>query len=157
MNVEVSESLKEKIKKLPEEPGVYIFKDRRKKVIYIGKASSLRKRVSSYFSGKARKGNLADVMVKEINDIDFVIVNSPAEALILENQFIKQNQPKYNVLLKDDKTYPYIALTIGEEYPRAYLTRKIGKKGILYFGPYAPTALARKLLFIIYKWFGVRQ
>ncbi len=149
--------LKELINKLPELPGVYLFKNSRKRIIYVGKANSIRKRVRSYFLKNITKSYLTDAMLKEITYVDFVLVNSPVEALILENQFIKQNQPKYNVLLKDDKTYPYIALTINEKYPRAYLTRKVYKDGALYFGPYIPAINARKLLYLIYRYFGIRQ
>ncbi len=149
--------LKELINKLPELPGVYLFKNSRKRIIYVGKANSIRKRVRSYFLKNITKSYLTDAMLKEITYVDFVLVNSPVEELILENQFIKQNQPKYNVLLKDDKTYPYIALTINEKYPRAYLTRKVYKDGALYFGPYIPAINARKLLYLIYRYFGIRQ
>lgn len=156
-NIDYFKRLESIVKKLPETPGVYIFKDAKNKVIYVGKANFLRKRVSSYFSGGAKNSYLTEAMLKELADIDFVIVKSGIEALIIENQFIKQNQPKYNILLKDDKNYPYIRLTIKEDYPRAYLSRSVGKDGALYFGPYIPAMRARKLLYLIYRYFGIRQ
>lgn len=157
MNIDNFKRLESIINKLPEGPGVYIFKDDKNKVIYVGKANSLKKRVSSYFSRGAKNSYLTEAMLREVAYIDFVIVESGVEALIIENQFIKQNQPKYNILLKDDKSYPYIRLTVNEDYPGAYLSRKVGKDGALYFGPYIPAMRARQLLYLIYRYFGIRQ
>ena len=146
---------REKAAQLPELPGVYLFKDAGNKVIYVGKARSLRNRVRSYFLESrwidAKTGSLA----KEIADLDTIVVENEREALALENNLIKQYKPKFNVLLRDDKTYPYIKLTLKEKYPRVYFTRKVKKDGSLYFGPYFPASLARRILQFIHKRFLV--
>ena len=117
---------------LPEKPGVYLFKDAAGTVLYVGKAASLRSRVRSYFLesswGNAKTGSLA----REIAELETIVVDNEHEALALEHNLIKQYQPKFNVLLRDDKTYPYIKLTMGEKYPRVYFTRKVKKDGALY-------------------------
>ncbi len=146
---------REKAAALPDLPGVYLFKDAGGKVVYVGKATSLRSRVRSYFLESrwtdAKTGSLA----REIADVDTVVVANPREALALENNFIKQYKPKFNVMLRDDKTYPYIKLTISDKYPRVYFTRRIKKDGSLYFGPYFPPSLARRILQFIHKRFLV--
>src|SRR5271167_1852005 len=144
---------REKAALLPDSPGVYIFKDAGGAVIYVGKATSLRSRARSYFLESrwldAKTGSLA----REIADIDTVVLDNPREALALENNFIKQYKPKFNIMLRDDKTYPYIKLTLGEKFPRVYFTRRIKKDGSLYFGPYFPPSLARRILHFIHKRF----
>jgi excinuclease ABC subunit C len=140
---------------LPEKPGVYLFKDAGGTVVYVGKARSLRNRVRSYFLesrwADAKTGSLA----REIADLETILVENEREALALENNLIKQYKPKFNVMLRDDKTYPYIKLTMGEKYPRVYFTRKVKKDGALYFGPYFPAGLARRILHFIHKRFLV--
>ena len=146
---------REKAAALPELPGVYLFKDATGKVVYVGKARSLRNRVRSYFLESrwvdAKTGSLA----REIADLETILVENEREALALENNLIKQYKPKFNVLLRDDKTYPYIKLTMFEKYPRVYFTRKVKKDGSLYFGPYFPASLARRILHFIHKRFLV--
>jgi len=149
--------IKDKLKKVPEAPGIYIFKNKKNKIIYVGKAVSLKKRLSSYFSKRKTGSYLIEYLIKEIDNFDYILADSASEALILENQWIKQHQPKYNILLKDDKTYPYIKITIKDEFPRAYITRKVNKDGALYYGPFSPASKARKLLLMIYKFFKIRQ
>src|SRR5580704_13539749 len=133
---------REKAASLPESPGVYLFKDAAGKVVYVGKARSLRNRVRSYFLESrwvdAKTGSLA----REIADLETILVENEREALALENNLIKQYKPKFNVMLRDDKTYPYIKLTLYEKYPRVYFTRRVKKDGSLYFGPYFPASLA---------------
>jgi excinuclease ABC subunit C len=140
---------------LPEKPGVYLFKDAGGAVVYVGKARSLRNRVRSYFLESrwvdAKRGSLA----REIADLETVVVENEREALALENNLIKHYKPKFNVMLRDDKTYPYIKLTMGEKYPRVYFTRKVKKDGALYFGPYFPAGLARRILHFVHKRFLV--
>jgi excinuclease ABC subunit C len=140
---------------LPEKPGVYLFKDAGGTVVYVGKARSLRNRVRSYFLESrwtdAKTGSLA----REIADLETIVVENEREALALENNLIKQYKPKFNVMLRDDKTYPYIKLTMGEKYPRVYFTRKVKKDGALYFGPYFPAGLARRILHFIHRRFLV--
>jgi excinuclease ABC subunit C len=146
---------REKAASLPELPGVYLFKDAAGKVVYVGKARSLRNRVRSYFLESrwvdAKTGSLA----REIADLETILVENEREALALENNLIKQYKPKFNVMLRDDKTYPYIKLTLYEKYPRVYFTRRVKKDGSLYFGPYFPASLARRILHFIHKRFLV--
>ena len=146
---------REQAASLPEKPGVYLFKDASGTVVYVGKARSLRNRVRSYFLESrwvdAKTGSLA----REIADLETIVVDNEREALALENNLIKQYKPKFNVMLRDDKTYPYIKLTMGEKYPRVYFTRKVKKDGALYFGPYFPVSLARRILHFIHKRFLV--
>jgi len=146
---------REKASLLPETPGVYLFIDAGGTVVYVGKARSLRSRVRSYFLesrwADAKTGSLA----REIADLETILVENEREALALENNLIKQYKPKFNVMLRDDKTYPYIKLTMGEKYPRVYFTRKVKKDGALYFGPYFPSNLARRILHFIHKRFLV--
>jgi excinuclease ABC subunit C len=146
---------REKALQLPEKPGVYLFKDAGGTVVYVGKARSLRSRVRSYFLESrwmdAKTGSLA----REIADLDTVVVDNEREALALEHSFIKLYKPKFNVILRDDKTYPYIKFTASEKYPRVYFTRRVKKDGSLYFGPYFPAGLARRILHFIHKRFLV--
>ncbi len=145
--------LREKVSTLPAQPGVYLFQDAAATIIYIGKARSLRQRVQSYFL----ESNLADAktgsLVRESADIEYIVVDNEKEALALENNLIKQHKPKFNVLLRDDKTYPYIRYTAYEKYPRIYVTRRIKKDGSIYFGPYFPASLAHRLAHLIHKHF----
>jgi excinuclease ABC subunit C len=144
---------REKAAQLPDAPGVYIFKDAGGSVIYVGKATSLRSRARSYFLESrwidAKTGSLA----REIADLDTVLVDNPREALALECTLIKRYRPKFNIMLRDDKTYPYIKLTNSEKFPRVYFTRRLKKDGSLYFGPFFPAGLARRILHFIHKRF----
>jgi excinuclease ABC subunit C len=146
---------REKAALLPETPGVYLFKDAGGTVLYVGKARSLRSRVRSYFLESrwidAKTGSLA----REIADLETILVGNEREALALEHNLIKQYRPKFNVMLRDDKTYPYIKFTAAEKYPRVYFTRRIKKDGSLYFGPYFPAGLARRILHFVHKRFLV--
>jgi len=146
---------REKAAQLPEKPGVYLFKDAGGKVLYVGKARNLRSRVRSYFLESrwmdAKTGSLA----REIADLETIVVGNEREALALEHNLIKQYRPKFNVVLRDDKTYPYIKFTAAEKYPRVYFTRRIKKDGSLYFGPYFPASLARRILHFVHKRFLV--
>src|SRR6202007_2106795 len=144
---------REKATQLPESPGVHLFKDAGGTVLYVGKARNLRSRVRSYFLESrwvdAKTGSLA----REIADLETIVVENEREALALENNLIKQYHPKFNIMLRDDKTYPYIKLTVAEKYPRVYFTRRIIKDGSLYFGPYFPPSLARRILHFVHKRF----
>jgi excinuclease ABC subunit C len=146
---------REKAGLLPETPGVYLFKDAGGTVLYVGKARNLRSRVRSYFLesrwADAKTGSLA----REIADLETILVGNEREALALEHNLIKQYRPKFNVVLRDDKTYPYIKFTAAEKYPRVYFTRRIKKDGSLYFGPYFPSSLARRILHFVHKRFMV--
>jgi len=146
--------LRDKVGQLPFAPGVYLYKDSGGRVIYVGKAKILRNRVRSYFS----EDKLADVktgtLISEACDIDYILVDNEKEALALENNLIKQYKPRFNILLRDDKTYPYIKLT-HERYPRVYVTRRLRKDGSTYYGPYFPANLAHRLVHFIHRHFQV--
>ena len=144
---------REKAATLPESPGVYLFKDAGGTVLYVGKATSLRDRVRSYFLQSRWIDAKTGSLVREIADLETIVVANAREALALENLLIKRHLPKFNVLLRDDKTYPYIKLTAAEKYPRVYFTRKVKKDGSLYFGPYFPAGLARRILSFVHKRF----
>ena len=146
---------REKAAALPESAGVYLFKDAAGAVLYVGKASSLRSRVRSYFLESRWMDAKTGSLVREIADLETIVVDNEREALALENNLIKRYHPKFNVLLRDDKTYPYIKFTGAEKYPRVYFTRRIKKDGSLYFGPYFPAGLARRILHFIHKRFMV--
>src|SRR6202047_4861849 len=134
--------LREKVANLPLQPGVYLFQDGGGAILYVGKAGSLRNRVRSYFLESSWQDAKTGSLVREIADIDYIVVDNEKEALALENNLIKQYKPKFNVLLRDDKTYPYIRFTAFEKYPRVYVTRRLRKDGSIYFGPFFPHSLA---------------
>ncbi len=146
---------REKAAQLPESPGAYLFRDAGGTVLYVGKARNLRSRVRSYFLESRWIDAKTGSLVREIADLETILVGNEREALALEHNLIKQYRPKFNVLLRDDKTYPYIKFTAGEKYPRVYFTRRIKKDGSLYFGPYFPAGLARRILHFVHKRFLV--
>src|SRR5512146_1249850 len=134
--------LPEKIRTLPTQAGVYLYKNPDGEVIYVGKAKNLRSRVRSYFVvGRAEDAKTGSLL-REAVDVDYIVVDNEKEALALENNLIKQKQPRFNILLRDDKTYPYLKLTLAEKYPRIFVTRRLQKDGSAYFGPYFPAGLA---------------
>jgi excinuclease ABC subunit C len=147
--------LREKVDQLPPSPGVYMFLDAAGKIVYVGKARSLRSRVKSYFLESRWIDTKTGSLVREIVDLHFIVVDNEKEALALENHLIKRHTPKFNVLLRDDKTYPYIKFTGNERYPRVYVTRRLTKDGSTYFGPYFPASLAYRLVNLIHKHFLV--
>ncbi|HYL47020.1 MAG TPA: excinuclease ABC subunit UvrC [Candidatus Limnocylindrales bacterium] len=147
--------LREKADQLPQQPGVYLFKDAGGTVLYVGESNSLRNRVKSYFLESRWQDAKTGSLVREIADLDYIVVDNDAEALALENNLIKQYKPKFNILLRDDKTYPYIRYTAFEKYPRVYVTRHLKKDGSIYFGPYFPASLAYRLVHLIHKHFLV--
>src|SRR5678815_3707072 len=150
-------SLQAKLENIPPGPGVYLYKDTSGSPIYIGKARSLRNRVRSYFQDSRNLDPRLSQMMVSIEDVEFVVTDTEGEALALENNLIKRFKPKYNVLLRDDKTYPYIKLTINEPYPRAMITRRVRKDGAYYAGPFFPGGLARKTLQLIERYFLIRN
>ncbi|HKD64992.1 MAG TPA: excinuclease ABC subunit UvrC [Candidatus Acidoferrales bacterium] len=147
--------LREKVANLPAQPGVYLFQDAAGTILYVGKALSLRGRVRSYFLDKTIQDAKTGSLVREIADLGYIVVDNEKEALALENNLIKKYQPKFNVLLRDDKTYPYIQYTAYEKYPRVYVTRRLKKDGSIYFGPYFPANLAYRMVHLIHKHFLV--
>ncbi len=145
--------LLQKIKTLPTEPGVYLYKNAAGEIIYVGKAKSLRSRVASYFHEGRWQDAKTDTLVREAVDVDYIVVANNKEALALENNLIKQKKPRFNILLRDDKTYPYVKLTLGERYPRVYVTRRLRKDGSAYYGPYFPANLAYRIVDLIHRHF----
>ena len=147
--------LQQKIRSIPASPGVYLYRNAEGEVIYVGKAKSLRHRVSSYF----HEGRVSDAktgtLVREAVDVDYIVVANNKEALALENHLIKQKKPRFNILLRDDKTYPYVKLTLGERFPRVYVTRRLKKDGSVYYGPYFPANLAYRIVDLIHRNFLV--
>lgn len=151
----MSEILGQKAEALPAQPGVYIFKDETGRPIYVGKAKSLRQRVRSYFQESRPADTKRDRMLEAARDLETILVDNEKEATALENNLIKQFKPRYNVLLRDDKTYPYIKLTLGERFPRVYVTRRLKKEGSVYYGPYFPASLAYRIADLIHRRFLV--
>lgn len=149
-------NIKEELKKLPETPGVYIMKDKDDQILYIGKAISLKRRVNQYFI-KTNKTARIEKMVSLIDHFEYVITDNEVEALLLECNLIKKHKPKYNVLLKDDKTYPYIKIDMSTDYPNIYITRSLKNDGGKYFGPYANAYAAKEMLSFIREKFQIRQ
>jgi excinuclease ABC subunit C len=145
--------LHQKIRTLPTSAGVYLYKNADGEVIYVGKAKNLRARVRTYFLEGAAENAKTGTLLREAVDLDYIVVDNEKEALALENNLIKQKKPRYNILLRDDKTYPYIKLTMGERYPRVYVTRRLRRDGSLYYGPYFPTSLAYRLVDLIHRHF----
>ena len=152
----ISDALQAKLDHLPSGPGVYLFKDRTGKSIYIGKAKSLRHRVRSYFQQQRLADQKTEVLRGYIRDLDYIVTDSEVEALMLESNLVKKQQPLFNVNLKDDKSFLHIKLTVNEDFPRVLLTRRILNDGALYFGPYLPASLARNTIKIINRHFLLR-
>ena len=145
--------LHEKIRTLPAGPGVYLFQDADGKVIYVGKAKNLRSRVRSYFLEAAQANAKTGSLMREAVDLEYILVANEHEALALENNLIKQRKPRFNVLLRDDKTYPYVKLTLGDRYPKVVVTRRVRKDGAIYYGPYFPGNLAYRIVDLIHRTF----
>ena len=147
--------LQEKIRTIPTEPGVYLYKNDEGEVIYVGKAKNLRSRVASYFHEGRWEDAKTGTLVREAADVEYIVVGNNKEALALENNLIKQRKPRFNILLRDDKTYPYVKLTLGERFPRVYVTRRLRKDGSAYYGPYFPANLAYRIVDLIHRNFLV--
>jgi hypothetical protein len=149
--------VKERLKHLPQQPGVYIFKDKEGQVIYVGKAIILRNRVRSYFQSPERLHPKVRAMMNRVADLDYVVTSSEVEALILENNLIKEHRPRYNIDLKDDKSYPYVKITLGDKYPRVYITREKMDGVSRYFGPYTDVGSLRESLKVLSSIFPLRR
>src|SRR5581483_7691276 len=146
--------LRNKAAQLPQQPGVYLYKDADGAVIYVGKAKNLRARVRSYFSDERLADTKTGTLITDARDVEYILVDNNKEALALENNLIKQWKPRFNILLRDDKTFPYIKLT-KEKYPRVYVTRRLIKDGSTYYGPYFPGNLAHRLVHFIHRYFKI--
>jgi len=151
------DSLADQRRSLPDQPGVYLFRNDRGRVIYVGKANSVRKRVASHFAGKSANGFGVGTMLGEIAQIECIVVATEAEALLTEQRFIKQYRPRFNIRLRDDKSYPFIAISMDEDYPRVYFTRERHRRDRLYFGPYSSAKRVRGTLTLLSKLFMLRS
>jgi excinuclease ABC subunit C len=151
---ETTKTLAEQRKSLPDQPGVYLFRDRDGDVLYVGKAMSIRKRVAGHFSGKASRGSFE--FSDQIASIDFLVTETEAEALLAEQSFIKRHRPRFNIRLRDDKSYPYIGISLDEEFPRVYFTRERHRSGRVYFGPYSNAKRVRETLDLLGRLFHYR-
>ncbi len=149
--------VEQRLQATPERPGVYLMKDLRGTVLYVGKASILRNRLRSYFGSPSNLPNKIRRMLGHLHDFEYIITDSEAEALILENTLIKRYKPRYNARLKDDKTYPYLKIDLAEEFPRVYITRKVAKDGARYFGPFATAGTVRKTMDLVKRLFPYRS
>jgi excinuclease ABC subunit C len=149
-------NIPELLSTLPDSPGIYQFYDREGMLLYVGKAKSLKKRVSSYFQKEVHENGKTTVMVRKIADIKTLVVATEMDALLLENSLIKKHQPRYNVNLKDDKTYPWICIK-NEKFPRIFITRQMIKDGSEYFGPYTPVKMIHTLLDLIGQLYKLRN
>ncbi|MFZ5640896.1 MAG: excinuclease ABC subunit UvrC [Bacillota bacterium] len=153
---EKSGPLREKLRRLPDKPGIYLMKNASGEIIYVGKAVSLKNRVRSYFQAGQKLSPKVLGMVKHIDDLDYILTDSEVEALILENNLIKKHRPKYNIRLKDDKTYPYLKVTVDEDFPRIFMTRRVLRDGAKYYGPYTDIGAVKETLHILRKIFPLR-
>src|SRR5215216_5506698 len=149
-------NLKTQIGRLPEQPGVYLYFNAAGDTIYVGKARALRDRVRSYLGAYGVSPRI-DALLDEASRLEVIVTDSVVEALALENNLIKQRAPKYNILLRDDKTYPYLQLTTGEPFPRVLVARRVERDEHLYAGPFMPASLARKAMSLSHKLFGIRS
>jgi len=147
--------LYEKIRTLPTQPGVYLYKNAEGEVIYVGKAKNLRARVRSYLLEASQANAKTGSLMREAVDLDYILVANEHEALALENNLIKQRHPRFNILLRDDKTYPYVKLTLGDRYPKVFVTRRLRKDGAAYYGPYFPGNLAYRIVELIHRSFSI--
>src|SRR5262245_31104787 len=148
--------LKDQIARLPEQPGVYLYFNTAGETIYVGKARALRDRVRNYL-GAYGSGPKTDALLDEIARLEFIVTDSVVEALALENNLIKQRSPKYNILLRDDKNYPYLQLTTNEAFPRVLVARGVERDGTFYAGPFMPARFARKTMSLTHRLFGIRS
>jgi len=149
-------TLQEKLDRVPERPGVYLFKDAKSQVLYIGKGASLRSRVRSYFQESRARDPKTDALVGQIRDLDFIVTDNELEALILESNLVKKHRPRYNIILRDDKHYPFLKLTTNEDFPRLMVARRVQKDGAAYFGPFYPATAMRETLRLVRQLFPLR-
>jgi excinuclease ABC subunit C len=152
----VEKRLEDQLKRLPAKPGVYIFRDSRSQVLYVGKAKSLRPRVRSYFQASADVRHAIAQLPERVADIEVIVTGSEVEALHLEQNLVKRHRPPFNVRLRDDKSFPYIAVTVGDDFPRVMFTRERHRRGVTYFGPYANAKKVRETLDVLNRVFQYR-
>src|SRR4051812_6885780 len=152
----MSAKLDDKLARLPDRPGVYLYKDTKSQVIYVGKAASLRSRVRSYFQESRARDPKTDALVAQIRDLDVIVTGNELEALILESTLVKKHRPRYNIILRDDKHYPFLRLTTNEPFPRLLVARRVQKDGAAYFGPFYPATAMRQTLRLVRQLFPLR-
>src|SRR5678816_1325014 len=155
--LQIPDAVAGKLPHLPDSPGVYLWKDRDGTVLYVGKAKRLRARVRSYFAGDHLESMKTRALVRQIAELDTIVVPTEAHALILENNLIKEYQPRFNITLRDDKTYPYVKVTMQEPFPRVLVTRQVVSDGARYFGPYTDVGAMRRSLNVVKRLFTVRS
>lgn len=153
----LSEAVLDKVRNLTTQPGVYLWKNDRGQIIYVGKAVNLRNRVRSYVRHDAKRAPKVTAMMSHAADVETIVVANEMEALILENTLIKKHRPRYNIMLRDDKTYPYIKVTVQEDYPRVFMTRRVHRDGARYFGPFADAGAVHRVLKLIQRAFRIRS
>lgn len=153
----LSEAVLEKVRNLTTQPGVYLWKNEQGRIIYVGKAVNLRNRVRSYVRHDAKRAPKVTAMMSHAADVETIVVANEMEALILENTLIKKHHPRYNIMLRDDKTYPYIKVTVQEEYPRVFMTRRVQRDGARYFGPFADAGAVHRVLKLVQRAFRIRS
>src|SRR3982750_4212509 len=151
-----SERVAEQLKNLPTRPGVYLFRDEQGQILYVGKAKSLRPRVRSYFQARGRDRPTISQLPNRVHDVEVIVTQSEVEALHLEQNLVKRHRPPFNVRLRDDKSFPYIAVTVEDEYPRVMFTRERHRRGVVYFGPYANAKKVRETLDVLNRVFRYR-
>src|SRR4026209_1024372 len=137
-------ALEEEVDQVPDRPGVYLYKDAKAQIVYIGKAASLKSRVRSYFQESRARDPKTDALVGQIRDLDVIVTGNELEALILESTLVKRHRQRYNIILRDDKHYPFLNLTTDEEFPRLVVARRVQKDGAAYFGPFYPATAMRQ-------------
>jgi len=148
--------IKEELKKLPEQPGVYLMHAESDEIIYVGKAINLKRRVSSYFRKVNNRGPKIEKMITLIHYFEYIVTDSELEALVLENNLIKEHHPKYNTMLKDDKSYPFMKVTVQEDFPRVLFARQMKRDGAKYFGPYTSATAVKDTIELVKKLYGIR-
>jgi len=149
-------TLDEKLATLPDRPGVYLYRDAKGQALYVGKAASLRSRVRSYFQEARPRDAKTDALVRQIADLDYVVTDNELEALMLEANLVRKHRPRYNIILRDDKHYPFLKLTTNEEFPRLVVARRVQKDGATYFGPFYPATAMRQTLRLTRQLFPLR-
>src|SRR5687767_7515598 len=149
-------TLEDKLTRLPDRPGVYLYKDAKAQVIYVGKAASLRSRVRSYFHDSRPRDAKTDALVKQVRDLEYIVTDNELEALMLEANLVRKHRPRYNIILRDDKHYPFLKLTTDEEFPRLVVARRVKDDGGTYYGPFYPATAMRETLRLTRQLFPLR-
>src|SRR5215813_10000206 len=149
-------SLDDRLARLPERPGVYLYKDAKAQVVYVGKAASLRSRVRSYFQESRPRDAKTDALVRQIVDLEYIVTDNELEALMLEANLVRKHRPRYNIILRDDKHYPFLKLTTNEPFPRLVVARRVQKDGASYYGPFYPATAMRETLRLVRELFPLR-